>query len=346
MVSSSSSLPRALQPNEAKRAPATLGMHPDPGLPVDPGNLVLVDDLDRLFLDFADYARTLLNHSEYSIQWYRRAYRNYRAFLLEEASLNEATFRTRAYAIEDWIRWNRRRGTSPTTTNTYWRGLRRFFQDLAKRHGRPNPFVGQKPPQIQRPIPKAKSGDECRRILEAAENYPWPEPHSRFRRALARATIGVMLLAGLRRGEVVRLRFTDVNIADGTIHIVKGKGIAGGRDRMAYISPDLREILIGYLRERDRMEMTQPELFVSLKTRRGLTLEGLRRIVRNVSVASGVEFSAHMLRHSFITHLLRSDVPLHITRELAGHKDIATTLGYLRIFDDDLQQSIRKIRFR
>lgn len=346
MFPSSSPGPRALQADSPHEASRRLVRKKGPFPPTRPENLALIEDFDHLFLDFLDYARTLLNHSEMSMQWYRRSYQNYRAFLMEGGDVEETLFRVRMHGVEEWIRWNRRRGVSPTTTNTYWRGLRRYFQDLEKRHGRVNPFRGQKQPQAQRPIPKAKSGDECRRILEAAYNYPWPDPHVAYRRALAHAAIGVMLLAGLRRGEVVRLKFADVQLIEGTIRIVNGKGIAGGRDRMAYISPDLREILIHYIRERDQLGITQPEFFVSLRTRRGLTLQGLRKIVEKVRQASGIPFSAHMLRHSFITHLLRSDVPLHITRELAGHKDIATTLGYLRIFDEDLQKNIRKIRFR
>ena len=345
MANAEFSSPRALHEETPTVAHKKVVLPKKSAPPTRPENLVLIEELDTRMVDFADYARTLLNHSDASVRWYQRSYKNYRDFLLEEGDQEETLFRVRMHSVEEWIRWNRRRGLSPITTNTYWRGLRRFFEDLEKRHGRSNPFQGQKQPQMQRPIPKAKSGDDCRRILEAAYNYPWPEPHVAYKRTLAHAAIGVMLLAGLRRGEVVRLKFADIALFEGTIHIVNGKGIAGGRDRMAYISPDLREILIRYLRERDRLGITQPELFISLKTRRGLSLEGLRKIVEKIRQASGIRFSAHVLRHSFITHLLRSDVPIHITRELAGHRDIATTLGYLRIFDEDLHKNIRKIRF-
>jgi site-specific recombinase XerD len=346
MSHSNSAQPRAATATSPKKLSVVPSILPPGTKPSRAGNLVSLDELDGLFRDFLDYAETFLNHSRMSLDWYRRSYRNFRKFLLDAASEEESIFRVRLHSIEDWVRWNRRQGLSTITTNTYWRGLRSFFKSVEKRHGRVNPFKDQKPPQVQRPIPKAKTGDECSRILDSTYNYPWPEPYAAYRRALAHATIGVMLLAGLRRGEVIRLKFTDIQVIHGTIRVHNGKGTAGGRDRMAYISPDLREILLRYIRERDRLGITQPEFFVSVKTRQGISLEGLRKIVEKVRRASGIAFTAHMLRHSFITHLLRSDVPLHITKELAGHKDIATTLGYLRIFDEDLQKGIRKIRFR
>jgi integrase len=146
----------------------------------------------------------------------------------------------------------------------------------------------------------------------------------------------------------VRLRNADIDLGTGTIHVEEGKGVAGGRTRKAYVSPDLRAILREYDRERQKnlSFYERPDYFVSAKTGKALSLEGLRKIVEKIRRASGVDFSAHTLRHSFVTHLLRSDVPLHIVRDLAGHRNIATTLGYLRVFDEDLSRNIGKMRFR
>jgi site-specific recombinase XerD len=42
--------------------------------------------------------------------------------------------------------------------------------------------------------------------------------------------------------------------------------------------------------------------------------------------------------------LLQSGVPIHIAKELAGHTDINTTAGYLRVWDHEQQAQIRKLR--
>ena len=52
----------------------------------------------------------------------------------------------------------------------------------------------------------------------------------------------------------------------------------------------------------------------------------------------------HSLRHSFVTMLLKSGVPIHVASELAGHTDIRTTAHYLRVFDDEKRQVIKRLR--
>src|ERR1041384_7380708 len=144
-----------------------------------------------------------------------------------------------------------------------------------------------------------------------------------------------MLYAGLRKSEIFRLTNGDVDLEDGTIRIVKGKGRYGGKDRMAFVAPELARILRSYVAARDRARLTSVTFFVSAVKGHSLSDGALRDIVRKVSNAAGVPFSPHVLRHSFVTHLLRSGVPIHIVRDLAGHANFETTLGYTAVFDED-----------
>lgn len=307
-----------------------------------PENLALLGRLDARFAEFLDYARTVRCHSRTSLAWYDEAFRCFRRFLLEGVGLPAEQFELRVLAIEDWQRWNARRGLALVTVNGYFRALRAFFNDWATRDGAANPFLGLKAPPVPSRLPKAKTAPECRRILDAARGYPWP---SSFHRARAVAVLSVMLYAGLRRGEVLRLQLDDVRLAEGTILIRGGKGRHGGRDRVAYVAPELESALRQYLRERSARRLVQPEFFASLATGRGIGERSIRRIVEGVRRASGIAFSPHILRHSFITHALRSGVPIQVVRDLAGHRDIATTMGYTRVFDADLRDGARRIRF-
>ena len=58
-----------------------------------------------------------------------------------------------------------------------------------------------------------------------------------------------------------------------------------------------------------------------------------------------MKFSSHVLRHSFVSHLLHAGVDLHLVRDLAGHRNISTTLGYLRVFDEDLEAAIKRLKY-
>lgn len=47
-------------------------------------------------------------------------------------------------------------------------------------------------------------------------------------------------------------------------------------------------------------------------------------------------FTPHSLRHSFVSNLLRADVPLHVVSRLAAHSDIQTTMRYVSTGTDPL----------
>lgn len=299
-----------------------------------------LDRLDIRFDDFLRYAETALGHSRATLKWYRCAYQNYRHFLYERGAAFGGDVRSSLLAIEEWVRWNREQKRTPVTLVAYFRGLQAFYRDLELRDGLPSPFQGVRRPAAQKRVPKARTKEECRRILDAARCLSWP---SEFERSRAVAILAMMMYAGLRKGEVLRLQVQHVNIAEGTMVIVRGKGRHGGKDRTAYSPPELSLILREYLRQRARLGVEPPEFFC-VAAGRGMSESTLLRIVKRVRRASGVPFSMHSLRHSFVTMLLKSGVPLHVASELAGHSDIATTAGYLRVFDDEKRKEATRLR--
>lgn len=306
-------------------------------------NQVRVADLDAAFADYLDKARFTDRLSPWTIQNFATAYRNYRKFLLD-GRIEETPLGRALVDIDAWLKWaaTRERSLSPDTVHTWWRAVRRFFAYLETEYGVASPFHGRKAPPLGERIPKAKTPAECSRILEAAYQYDWP---CEFDRARAVAMLAVVLYAGLRRSEVLRLKFLDVNFEEQVIMVRGGKGRGGGKDRMIMMAPDLRRILETYLRERRRANLTAPEFFCSIKTRAGLTWLGFRRIVAAVRDAAQVPFTLHSLRHSFVTQLLRSGVPIHTVAALAGHTHITTTEHYSSVWDDDKRLAVRQLTF-
>lgn len=325
---------------DSTRAPNSSQPLPSALVPDPTDRFRTLDLLDLRFEDWIEYAGTGLGQSVATRRWYRCAYRNFRAFLVERGAVFGADIRHDLFAIAEWVRWNREKSRTPITIVNYYRGVEAFFRDLETRDMIPSPFRGARPPRAQKGVPKARTPEECRRILDAARNVPWQDE---FERSRAGAMLGCMIYAGLRKGEVLRLRAEHVNLTDGTLLIERGKGRFGGKDRMAYMPTELALLLRAYVRERARLRFEAPEFFCTAANR-GLAEVTLRRIVRRVRLASGVPFSMHSLRHSFVTMLLKSGVPLHVASELAGHNDIATTAGYLRVFDEDKRTEIRRLK--
>lgn len=301
--------------------------------------------LDSVAARFEQFiTRVQPRRSPATIQWYRNAFAVFRIYLEDAGELAPDAFDERIRNLDGFADWNLSRGVSPIATNTYWRALRAFFNDWEQYDGVPNPYRIAKAPGFDPPEPKALHHDDCTRILLAALNYRrWDT----FQRARAAAVIGVMLYAGLRKSEALALTVSEVNFKTNEIHVVHGKGQWGGKKRRVPIAPDLARLLHAYLRERAKRRITDeaPEFFSSTRSTGSMGTTTLAVIIRTLVRASGVPFSAHMLRHSFVTHLLGAGVPLHVARDLAGHSHIETTLGYTKVFSKERHDNVAKLRF-
>jgi len=298
-------------------------------------------DLQGQFRAFADRTEHVLGHTKATRMWYRNGFDSFRSFLTQTGVAWPLAISPDL--LESWLGWNRDRKMSPVSLKTYWTALKAFVRSVVDRTGSANPFLLAHSPKLPQHNYKALPPADCERLLVSVRNYPWKSAFEGTRNA---AILGIALYAGLRKREIVRLEYRDVDLQEGTIQIRKGKGRNGGKDRTAYIAAELRELLAEYLRERWLHKVTAPEFFTSLHTGRGITAACLPELVKRIKQASGVPFSLHVLRHSFVTMLLRSGVPIHIARDLAGHASIQSTEGYARVFREDLKQHIQAVRYR
>jgi site-specific recombinase XerD len=62
-------------------------------------------------------------------------------------------------------------------------------------------------------------------------------------------------------------------------------------------------------------------------------------------MAAGLHFTAHSLRHSFVTTLIMRGVPLPVVRDVAGHRDFATTLQYTAVQTPDRLAAVARLDF-
>jgi len=299
----------------------------------------VTNDLPTSFARFMSHARGYLNHSARTVKWHADVFRMFVTFL-DENDITVLDIQNAASSIEQWIVSSRTRGISPFTVQTYWRGLRDFFVYLERTEEFPNPFRHLAIPAIPETQPKALSEEDCVRVLDAAQNTEWRDG---FERARAAAMIGCALYAGLRRSEVLHLAFSDVNLNDGTIRVVLGKGRGGGKDRTTYAAPELQALLRTYVDARRRAHLTSVEFFTSARGGHGVSEVTFKRLVARVRATAGVPFTLHRLRHSFVTMLLRRNVPIHVVRDLAGHRDIKTTERYTRVFDADKRAHVASL---
>lgn len=185
-----------------------------------------------------------------------------------------------------------------------------------------------RPVKEPRRVPRALGADQVAAILTAC-------PDTR-----ARLAVILMVQEGLRRGEVARLEVGDLNLMH-RMMTVRGKG---GHERVLHITDQTNSEIIDHL-SREGM-VAGPLLRSYHQPARGLHPDTVTAIVRRAMQDAGVKrgprdgVSAHALRHSCLTDMLRNGAHVRDVQAVAGHRHLATTEIYLPLMVETLQSAM------
>ena len=180
-------------------------------------------------------------------------------------------------------------------------------------------------PRYQRPpqrLPMTMSADEVRRLLDAATSLR------------ERAMMELAYSSGLRLGEVLRLKITDIDSGRMIIRVERGKG---GKDRNVMLAASLLETLRAYWRQ----DKPRRWLFPGQGGDRPLNPTIPQRAFTAAKAKARIDkpVSFHSLRHSFATHLLEAGVNVRTIQALLGHRSLGTTERYTHVAGDYLRQT-------
>jgi integrase len=150
----------------------------------------------------------------------------------------------------------------------------------------------------------------------------------------------IVLLAlgtGLRRGELLALRWSDVDSV-GSWLTVRGTSAKTGRTRHVPLNTDVRAVLA---RWRPADATDDDLVFPGPK---GEPMQDLKTAWLKVAKAARLKgFTFHDLRHTFASKLVQAGVDLNTTRELLGHSGIAMTLRYAHLAPEHKAQAVAKL---
>jgi len=239
-----------------------------------------------------------------------------------QATLYQDLTQTTPADIDAWIAAAFQQGLAPGTIVTYRQGLQGFFGFLGN-HG----VLAQSPIQLPRhhillptrlPQPMAEAEIVMFfRVIDALED---------------RTMFLLMLRCGLRVSEVSHVRWTAIDLGQGTLRVNTSKGQV---DRVVYLSPDVATAL----RQWHGLQSTTADyVFPSPMTRKGGLPLGARqirnRMARYLKLAGITKrYAPHSLRHTFATQLLNAGASLEVVKELMGHRSLQMTLRYTQLYD-------------
>jgi integrase/recombinase XerD len=242
-----------------------------------------------------------------------------------ESGLSARTIARRLSSVSGLYAYLVARGDTPVQANPVPRGM------MTRRQGgtirsRTAPLV-----RVPRTLPRILPPAEADRLVAA------------LRTDRDRAMVLAMLLAGLRRCEVLGLRFADVQVADRRLVITEGKG---GHHRVIPAANRFFAALGDYLHDERPAEAGTDRLFVVLKgPRRGLPMsaEGLDEILAGARKRAGLAHATcHELRHTCLTRLREAGMALEAVQAQAGHRSIESTRVYLHLANDWLAEQYRQ----
>lgn len=306
------------------------------------------------------------------------AVRRFRAYLLAEKNASELTvlgymqdiaqfvaFRwgVEARAPFEWARVTREdaraflmafalHSSCPSTTRRKLASLRAFYRFLGRADGlSASPFATLHGPKLSKPLPRALSVEEIRRLVESPEAelkrmrtagaaIPPMAEYSCHRDS---AVFEVLYSTGCRISEIVSLSWQDIDFVRGGV-VVTGKG---SKQRLCILG---KPALAALNRARTAAAVLWADggdnstaIFLS---EHGLPLmpRDIERRMKKWLAVSGLptDLTPHKLRHSFATHLLDAGADLRSVQEMLGHASLATTQIYTHVSVERLKDEYAK----
>lgn len=146
-----------------------------------------------------------------------------------------------------------------------------------------------------------------------------------------RALIMTILSSGLRASEILNLKEDDLYRR--SLIVSRGKG---GKPRVTFIDPLTEKSIREYHNKRE-----VDSVFVFTNSfGKPLSRQYLSRMISETALRAGIKkrVSAHTLRHSFATNMLRKGARIEDVQPLMGHSNISTTRLYMHFTNEYLRE--------
>lgn len=171
-----------------------------------------------------------------------------------------------------------------------------------------SPIENLKKFKVEKKPPRFLSKSEIKEILEESGEL--------------RPIVCTAIYTGMRKSELFRLRWEDVDIKKGTITVVKSKS---NKFRVIPIHTKLKPVF---------KNKSSGLCFDTFNIRRSFD-----------KLCKGKNIGWHTFRHTFASHLVMNGVDIATVSKLLGHASISTTQIYSHLSDSHIKESIKKLEF-
>jgi integrase len=219
---------------------------------------------------------------------------------------------------------------APATVNRLLGNARHMFSMAMKWDELPkNPFAGVK---LLR-VPDMKD-----RILTVDEESKFLKACDKVRAPYLKSLIILAVNTGMRRGEILGLTWSQIDLEQRTIHVQNSK--TKSSNRLIPMNETIFDLLAALEKNR------QGDLVFPSCRKDGHPLRDPKVAFRKAIRLCGIpHIRFHDLRHTFATRLVRSGVDLITVQQLLGHAKITMTARYAHSLPDDKIAAVRRLDF-
>jgi integrase/recombinase XerC len=259
---------------------------------------------------------------------------------LKESGLSDDPLQVTTAEIRRWVSWSldskNPEHVQPVTIQRRISCLRVFYRYLRKEGLiATDPLEKVVLPRKKKTLPVFVEEAALENLLDnvAIENS--------FEGIRNRTIIEMLYVTGMRRAELLGLRFADVNLAECTLKVTGKRN----KQRIIPLIKSFIKRLEEYIKLRSEIKSSFPEDWFFI-TSKGNKLYD--KFVYNIAkrylsmVTTADRKSPHVLRHTFATHMLNRGADLNSIKELLGHANLSATQVYTHNTFEKLKQVYTK----
>ncbi|MEH6990591.1 tyrosine-type recombinase/integrase [Cytobacillus firmus] len=256
----------------------------------------------------------------------RQELKQLKGYLVDKRGITELESVT-TYDLKAYVRFKQQAGLQPQSIVTIFKMIKAFFS-WCEKEGYLKENIAKKVeiPKVPKKVLKGYTLTEVQSMINAFT-------YKNYIEARNKAIIAMLADCGLRAMELRGL--LTVNMKETSI-LVNGKG---NKERIVFISPALKRILIKYERikkQHFKDKVTTEHYFLSYKGSE-LSHVGLDNVIKLAGqrcCIDGKRVSPHTFRHFFAVQCILNGIDIFTLSKLLGHSDISTTQRYLQSLED------------
>jgi len=168
------------------------------------------------------------------------------------------------------------------------------------------------------------TNDEQKRLFKALDSSEFTH---------IKPIIIIALYTGMRKGEILNLKWSQIDLKNGFIDILKSKS---GKERKIPVAKKVKEVFENMGKNGEEFVFVNPETkkpYYDIK-------KSFASLLKKADIKN---FRFHDLRHTVATRLVECGTDLLIVQELLGHANIQTTMRYAHPVPERKQTAINRL---